>query len=387
MNQTIYTYNGTLADGQAVRGTVRAPDQSVAAALLARMNIAVGTLAPAADKLFGAPALPARTADGNGGNWPIALPAGLPQALAWRWSTQLPRPRSRLTKALAHIHADLEAGMAADAVLAKHRRALDPPWAGLLETAAATGHLPETLALLNAHAELEQDLRAGLHRPLHLAMVFAAVMVGGPGMLFMTMGSSYEWISGAGSSGPPGGLLWIAHMIPPMIFILSAAVLVLPVTAVILLRGRWGREWRQRLVGALPVFGAAQRAVSAACWASAASTALAAGLDGPAALDFARSAGCSPPPKNDRNIFAADIRQSENADSHQPALRAAMASAGAFMLDPDLAPHASAQATQSAVRHLWRQAQIQTRPLLPLVQMACFVVTVVLFSALLLGAS
>ena len=303
-----FGYRATLDSGRELSGTLNAADQAAALSVLTSLQLKVLELWPA-----GAPARtrPLGAEDFKSFNQQLALliKSGLPLETGLQLLTA-DAPRGRRPNALAHISADLQAGLTLPQAVEKHRAEFPPDYALLLDAGIRTSNLSQVLVNLGNHLDLRQKFRDSLFRALAypicvIAALLAVMMFTGLKVFPYFQSFIQQWMTTSrehlfyGIRTPHMPLLTRAIL---YCGVHAPAFVALIVAVVVLILGFW-LVFRKRPVMLhvqdwvalhIPVLGPTLRAGFVARWCDALRIGVVSGLDLPQAIELANSVTASP---------------------------------------------------------------------------------------------
>ena len=303
-----FGYRATLDSGRELSGTLNAPDQAAAMTVLTSLQLKVLELWPA-----GAPARtrPLGAEDFKSFNQQLALliKSGLPLETGLQLLSA-DAPRGRRPNALAHISADLQAGLTLPQAVEKHRTEFPPDYALLLDAGIRTSNLSQVLVNLGNHLDLRQKFRDSLFRALAypvcvIAALLAVMMFMGLKVFPYFQSFIRDWMTPSREHIFYG--MYSLHMPlitrvvlycgarAPIFVALIAVIVALMLGFWLIFRKRPAMLYVQDWIALhIPVLGPTLRAGFVARWCDALRIGVVSGLDLPQAIELANSVTGSP---------------------------------------------------------------------------------------------
>ena len=302
---TSFAYEAQTFAGEAISGTVDAPDTAAALQLLGGMGLRAIEVAPVAR-----PARP-RALGGKdflAFNQQLAqlTAAGMPIEHGLRLIARDVRSK-RLARTIELVTQEMESGRSLAEAFEAHRKQFPPLYGQLVDVGVKTGRLPGILLNLGRHLTLVHELRDALWQAAVYPVVVLVAMLGM--MVFLSMyviPSFWEIFEDFDIDLPmvTQHVFRFAENVPYVALGAGVLALICVVGYPIARTDAAAHRLLERIILALPLVGAAIRRNLVARWCDALYLGVDAGIDLPAALTLAGRAAGSPALQNDSRRLA-----------------------------------------------------------------------------------
>ena len=312
-----FAYRAQTRSGEAISGTLEAPDVEEATRHLESLQLRILQIDPVRIK----PATP-RALKGDdfvafNQQLGYLTQAGLPMEHGLRLIAEDMRS-GRLSQTVRQIASELESGASIGEAFARHKGQFPSLYGRLLDAGVRSNNLPGILFSLSRHLELTRRLRGMLWRafsyPLmvfvgaSLVTIFLSVAVVPQ---FQAMFAEFK------VRVPPltQMLIGMSFVLPTLLTVFLAIVLAFPILWWMLQNRGWDWKVLDALVVPMPLIGPIIRRSLISAWCDAMRLAVEAGLDLPAAIELAGDATGSSRLRNDGAVLIGFLKEGKDLEA------------------------------------------------------------------------
>ena len=298
-----FSYTGTLPTGMVINGTLAAPDQSAAVAILKNLNVEIDQIqAVVARPASPGTARPLGLEDFKAFNQQLALlvKSGMPMEYGLHLLAA-DLGRGRLAETIATISSELDSGLTLPEAVERHRGEFPADYAKLLEAGIGSNNLSAVLLTLEAHLQLTQKLgdalRRALYYPMFVALALLAVVSFLDFYVLPQIRSVMHWLTLQGEKPLPlitRAVLTVGGVLPEILMTMGVLIAAGAIFWLTCRRRPVMLHVRDWVACYVPLVGPPLRLSLLERWCGAFNVAIIGGMNLPQALDLAGTISGSP---------------------------------------------------------------------------------------------